>query len=125
MVVDDEPDFTWSLRLLLEATPGYTVREVNDSRKAIEAIREFDPHLVLMDVMMPEIDGSELAAELQADPGLQHIPVLYLTALVTRQESCEPSFGVSQRRYLPKSIQFEELVECIERETDPDSVALR
>lgn len=123
LIVDDEQDFTWSLRLLLESSPQYVVREVNDSRKAIEVMREFDPHLILMDIMMPEIDGSELVAMMRSHSALKDIPVIYLTALVTKQEAFEPSFGVGQRRYLPKPVKWEELVECIERETDSDYIA--
>ena len=115
LIVDDEPDFTWSLRLLLESSPEYVVREVNDSRKAIDAMREFDPHLILMDIMMPEMDGSELVAIMRAEKALKDIPVVYLTALVTKQEAFEPAFGVGQRRYLPNPVKWAELVECIER----------
>jgi len=119
MLVDDEPDFTCSLRALLASSNEYEVREVNDSRTALDEMREFHPHLILMDIMMPEIDGSELVAQMRDDKALKMIPVVYLTALVTKQERCEPSFGFAHRRYLPKLVKLEELVECIERELEP------
>jgi CheY-like chemotaxis protein len=122
MLVDDEPDFTCSLRALLGSSKDYEVREVNDSRIALDEIRNFQPDLILMDIMMPGIDGSELVAEIRADRSISKIPVVYLTALVTKQEMCEPSFGLAHRHYLPKAVQWEELVDCIERETDSNAV---
>jgi CheY-like chemotaxis protein len=78
MLIDDEPGFTLRLRLLLESSRAYEVREVNDTRTALDAIREFQPHLILMDVMMPESDGSGVVAQMRVDEALQKIPVAYL-----------------------------------------------
>lgn len=117
LVVDDEPGFTHVLRLTLEKIGTYEVREVNHSTCTLAAAREFDPDLILLDMMMPVADGSEVAAELKADDHLRNTPVVFLTALVSREAVCGNSFGMGRRHYLPKPIKLGQLIECIERMT--------
>jgi CheY-like chemotaxis protein len=114
LIVDDEPDITEMVKLGLEATGGYRVLEENDSAKALEAARSFGPDVILLDVMMPEPDGSELAALFRQDNALKDIPILFLTALVSKAESHDPQFGFDRRHYLPKPVDFEDLVKHIE-----------
>ncbi|MEO8296894.1 MAG: response regulator [Burkholderiales bacterium] len=68
VVVDDMPDAAQSLAELLRMT-GYMVRTCYDGAQALEVIRSFEPHCVLFDVLMPGIDGSQLAATLRSDYG--------------------------------------------------------
>ena len=68
LVVDDEPSITRLLKLNLEQTNEYVVRAENDARAAIAAAEEFKPHLILLDVMMPGLDGGELASRFEANP---------------------------------------------------------
>src|SRR5258706_15639749 len=80
LVVDDEVTITRLLKLNLEKTGAYVVREENRGAKAYAAAREFKPDLILLDVMMPDLDGGEVAAQLQADPLMKGIPIIFLTA---------------------------------------------
>ncbi len=75
LVVDDEPEFTNLLKLSLESHGYYEVREENDAEHARAAAREFDPDLVVLDIMMPEMDGSEVAAALKEDRVTRDVPV--------------------------------------------------
>ena len=69
LIVDDHPSFRLSARRMLEAD-GYTVvGEAEDGEAAIEAVRELDPDLVLLDVQLPDLDGFEVAARLRAAGG--------------------------------------------------------
>jgi DNA-binding NarL/FixJ family response regulator len=69
LIVDDHPSFRLSARRMLEAD-GYTVvGEAEDGAAAIEAVRELDPDLVLLDVQLPDLDGFEVAARLRAAGG--------------------------------------------------------
>lgn len=66
LIVDDHPSFRLSARRMLEAD-GYTVvGEAEDGAAALEAVRELDPDLVLLDVQLPDLDGFEVAARLRA-----------------------------------------------------------
>lgn len=67
LIVDDEPGVTRSLKLNLEAMAGYEVRTENDSALAINAARDFHPQLILLDVLMPRLDGCEVSARIHAD----------------------------------------------------------
>lgn len=81
LIVDDDRDSTRLLKLLLEKTGDYVVLEENDAAKALQSAHNFRPHLILLDIMMPQRDGVELASEIDADPQLQRTPIIFLTAL--------------------------------------------
>ena len=81
LIVDDDRDSTHLLKILLEKTGGYLVLEENDAAKAHQSAHNFRPDLILLDIMMPQRDGVELASEIGADPQLQRTPIIFLTAL--------------------------------------------
>lgn len=82
LIIDDEPDFTALLKANLEEEGDFMVREINDPKKALEAARTFKPHLCVIDVVMPTMDGGDIVAQLRADDRLRQVPVIMLTALV-------------------------------------------
>ncbi len=86
LVVDDEPRNTRLLKLYLEQTSAYVVLEENNPKAALAAAEKFQPHLILLDVMMPGMDGGELASRMQASPKLKRVPIVFLTAAVTKGE---------------------------------------
>ena len=79
LVVDDEGSIRTICRVNLE-TDGMTVVEASDGREALERVRRQLPDLVLLDVMMPDIDGWQVAAKLAADPATRDIPAIFLSA---------------------------------------------
>jgi len=79
LVVDDVPDNVDILQMRLEAQ-GYEVVTATDGLEALEKIRELSPDLVLLDVMMPKLDGIETVKRLKADASLPFIPVILVTA---------------------------------------------
>jgi CheY-like chemotaxis protein len=85
LVVDDEPDVLLLCRVNLEFE-GYEVFEANDGVEALERVRERRPDVILLDVMMPRMDGWQVLAELKADEDLRDIPVVMLTAKVQDQD---------------------------------------
>jgi DNA-binding response OmpR family regulator len=114
-VIDDEPDFTHMLRRSLELQGYYEVGEENDPSAAVSAARAFGPDLIVLDVMMPDLDGSELAEQLRADRQLRDVPVLFLTALVTGSDATRGGACKSGgNTFLPKSIPPGRLIRCIE-----------
>lgn len=79
LLVDDETDIIDMIRYNLEKE-GYEVQSVNDGRSAINAATVFKPHLVLLDVMMPGMDGMETCVEMRNHPELKHTIIALLTA---------------------------------------------
>src|SRR5207247_10435119 len=87
LIVDDDRDGTHLIKVLLEKIGGYLVLEENDAAKAYQSARNFRPALVLLDMMMPQRDGGEVATQIEADPELQRTPIIFLTALATTAEA--------------------------------------
>src|SRR5471032_1498805 len=79
LVVDDEMDVTKLLAYHLKAK-GFLVEAVNNPNKSIGVARTFLPDLVILDVMMPELNGIQICRMLRADPKLKRVPVIFLTA---------------------------------------------
>ncbi len=79
LVVDDEPDIAVVLAELLEAE-GYETTRAANGREGLDEILKSPPDLVLMDVMMPVMDGSQLLAHLKGDPKLRNLPVIVMSA---------------------------------------------
>jgi CheY-like chemotaxis protein len=99
LVVDDDPH----IRELLHqefTEAGYTVRLAEDGRRALALIREETPGLVVLDVMMPEMNGFDVAAVLKNDPATMDIPIIILSIL----EDKERGFRLGVDRYLTKPI---------------------
>lgn len=79
LVVDDEPDVTDLVAYHLKSK-GFTVETLNDPNSSIGTARSFLPDLVILDVMMPELNGIQICRMLRADPKLKSVPVVFLTA---------------------------------------------
>jgi two-component system OmpR family response regulator len=115
LLVDDESSITRLLKLNLERTGQYEVRDVNDPSQAVRAAIEFHPDLIFLDVMMPKLSGGEVAAQLQQQRDCREIPVVFLTAAVKKEELSGPSGTIGGRQYVAKPISTEEVTAVIER----------
>ena len=80
LLVDDDVDFCEATQLLLDST-GYKVVLAYDGKEGLEKARAEKPDLVILDVMMPEMNGYDVCVVLKADPELKKIPVILLTAV--------------------------------------------
>jgi CheY-like chemotaxis protein len=115
LIVDDEAGVTRTLKLNLEATAGYEVRTENDSIRVIDTAREFHPQLILMDVLMPHLDGCDVSARIHADPELKDTPIVFLTALAHNEDTGGHAVAAGSTVYLAKPVDTEELIKCIEQ----------
>jgi len=113
LIVDDDPDSTHLVKILLEKTGNYVVLEENDADQAHQSARNFKPHAILLDIMMPKTDGSEVAAQIEADPELRSTPIIFLTALVTEPET-KAGLRIEGHRSLAKPINIPRLIDQIE-----------
>jgi len=104
LVVDDDANIRSLLQQELTEA-GYAVRLAEDGRKALALIREEMPGLVILDVMMPEMNGFDVAAVLKNDPATMHIPIIILSIL----EDKERGFRLGVDRYLTKPIDTQSL----------------
>ena len=112
LVVDNEPAATRMVRLALERYRVFEVCEVNDPRGALTAARLFKPDLVLLDIEMPVMDGSDVARQLRADEGTQATPIIFMTSLVTEEEAAYRIFAGGSR-VLAKPVTMAKLVRCV------------
>jgi DNA-binding response OmpR family regulator len=80
LMVDDDPDFCEATGIFLESK-GYHVTVAHDGKEGLEKIRTIRPDLVVLDVMMPEMNGYDVCVVMKADPDLKNIPVILLTGV--------------------------------------------
>jgi len=85
LVVDDEPDVAQLLSLILKAD-GYNVLVAGDGQEALEKARKGSPDLILLDVMLPKMDGYRVARMLKFDENFRHIPIIMLTAKIQEKD---------------------------------------
>lgn len=84
MVVDDEPNNFDVIETLLY-TEGYVLNYASNGQKALERLDKFKPDLILLDVMMPELNGFEVCQRIKTNPTWQHIPIIMITALDSKE----------------------------------------
>ena len=113
LIVDNDRDSTHLVKILLEKIGWYSVLEENDATRAHLSARNFRPDLILLDIVMPEKDGGEVAAQIEADPDLQRTPIIFLTALVTKAEA-SAGLRIQGHRFLAKPVNIPELITGIE-----------
>jgi two-component system, OmpR family, response regulator len=113
LAVDDQASNTRLVKLYLEQTNNYLVREENNAKAALSTAEEFLPDLILLDVMMPGMDGGELAASIKASPKLKSVPIVFLTAVVTKGEVETGHGQVGGHPFLAKPVVLSEMVTCL------------
>ena len=117
LVADDEIETLQLLERKLSAA-GYEVVKAISGQEAITRIKKFLPNLILMDIVLPDIDGSEVIKTIKDDPLTQHIPVIFLSGIVTRgDDHAKLEVKVGSRLYpaIPKPFQIEQLLSEIRK----------
>ena len=117
LLVDDEAALTRMMKLVLERTGKFEVYTENSGPKAITAVREFQPDIIFLDIMMPEMSGDAIAQELREDKKLADIPVVFLTAIVSKQETDTLGSVIGGNRFLAKPVKAEDLIKVIDELT--------
>ncbi len=93
LLVDDDPDFVEATRIVLESKP-YQVITASDGDEGLAKAKEEKPDLILLDIMMPRMDGFKVCEKLKQDPELSIIPVVMLTSF--SEKVSETSLALSQ-----------------------------
>ena len=115
LVVDDEAPLTRMIKRTLEATGRYEVITENFALDALATARAARPDLILLDVMMPDKDGGEVAAELRTHRDTAHVPVIFLTAAVQEGEVRDRGGLIGGLPFIAKPVGKDELIAAIEQ----------
>jgi len=116
LLIDDDPDFVQAVQVIVESG-GYEVRVAYDGKEGLEAVAEEKPDLIVLDVMMPVMNGHEACAKLKGDPETAEIPIILLTAVAERVTTSTYShrdmLESEAEDYMPKPVEPSELLELI------------
>jgi CheY-like chemotaxis protein len=115
LVVDDEAGLTRMVRLNLEKTGRFEVREENLATRACATASEFKPHIVILDVVMPEMDGGEVLDAFRADGELKNVPVIFLTATLTKESANLRKGYIQGYPVIAKPVDSKDLIRAIEQ----------
>ena len=118
LLVDDDLDFIESTRIVLESKPDEVIVAV-DGDEGLRKAREENPHLILLDVIMPVKDGFTAAEQFKGDPQLSKIPVLMLTSYSAKGAGTSiprsRGYGLETEDYIDKPVSPEELLAIVEK----------
>ena len=112
LVIDEEVSFARMVKLNLEKG-GFEVRVENRAMFALATAREFLPDLILLDVIMPSMDGGDVSKQIKRDKNLKNTPIIFLTATVSKREAGEGGLNSGGELFLAKPVSVEALITCI------------
>lgn len=111
LIVDDEPNIVAAIAFLMEQQ-AFEIRKAFNGREALQVAKDFHPHLIILDVMMPEMDGFEAASQVHSLPGMEDVRIIFLTAKGTREDQ-KQGFRSGGEIYLTKPFDNSELVSMV------------
>jgi CheY-like chemotaxis protein len=114
LLIDDESDFCFFVKLNLEKTGNYTVFTAASGKEGIELAKQHKPDLIILDVMMPRMDGGRVAEILLEDESTSGIPIVFLTAAIREEEVSKNGGRIGGMDFVAKPVTPEELIERIE-----------
>lgn len=118
LLIDDDPDFVEAVRVII-ASGGYDVKVAYDGAEGLEAVALDKPDLIILDVMMPVMNGHEACAKLKADPETAKIPIILLTAVADRVTTStythRDMLESEAEDYMPKPVEPAELLNLVQQ----------
>ena len=114
LIIDDDVSLARLMRLMLEKTQMYEVSIETRAANAMATARKFKPGIVLLDVDMPGKDGGQVAREMQGDPVLKFVKIIFITALVSKNEAGTKADIRNGVPYLAKPVDPMTLIDAIE-----------
>ncbi|BHH82199.1 response regulator [Desulforhopalus sp. 52FAK] len=116
LLVDDDPDFVEAVKVIVESG-GYDVRVACDGQEGLEAVAAERPDIIILDVMMPVMDGHKACAALKGNKDTADIPIILLTAVADRVTTSKYThrdmLESEAEDYMPKPVEPKELLELI------------
>jgi len=121
LIVDDEPNIVLALELLMKKE-GYEVHTVDDGERAVQAAKELRPDLILLDIMMPKMDGYEVCQRIRSDASLKDVSIIMLTAKGREVEKAK-GLALGADHYITKPFSTRQVVmkvkEILAARSDP------
>jgi DNA-binding response OmpR family regulator len=111
LLVDDEPNILLAIEFLLKKE-GYTIKKAFNGQQAIDTVASFRPDIIVLDVMMPEFDGFEVARRIRNMPSFEDVRIIFLTAKGTETDKMK-GYTSGGEVYLIKPFDNDELVQVI------------
>ena len=118
LIIDDESRATKLVKIALESMGQFEVFEQNDGGKGLETAQNVRPDVVLLDIIMPGVDGSEVARQIQADPNLNRVVIIFLTAAVLPEETVARAGVIGGFPFIAKPYRIQELVTCMKQQLE-------
>ena len=112
LVVDDDPEISTLVTYTLESL-GHTVKVCDNGREVLDILRSFKPELLVLDVMLPGIDGYSLATQISEDAELGKMPIIVLSALEPSRTMCQRFSQVTA--FLTKPFNTDDLMEAVKK----------
>lgn len=112
LVVDDEKDLVEMITKRLK-TAGYDVISAYDGQEGLKKIKEEKPDLIILDILMPHMDGVTMAASLKKDPDIKEVPIIFLTCLVENEEVRDRDHMIGGGLFLSKPFDAKELLSMV------------
>ncbi|HAV13170.1 MAG TPA: response regulator [Opitutae bacterium] len=113
LIIDDEASFTRMVKLNMQNAGNYVVETLNESLQARMVAKQFKPHIILLDVVMPEADGGDVATTLRESEQTKNIPIIFVSAMVSRKESHRGLYRSGGEYFLAKPVSSDLLVDAI------------
>lgn len=118
LVVDDDPDILEGISTVLETQP-YRLATARDGKKCMEKIRQEAPDLLILDLLMPRMDGWGVIRELRSEPRYAKLPIMVLTTVVEdasrRRYELETGLAMEVQEYIQKPARPTDLLQCVEK----------
>lgn len=114
LIVDDEKDFLTIVKLNLEDTGQYEVKTISNANEIISEVQTFKPDVILMDIIMPSLDGIEACKMIHSDPAGKTIPVIMVSAL-DRQQEVARAYKEGAADFLVKPVGKDVLLAALEK----------
>lgn len=116
LLIEDEEDFSFFLKNNLEKTKTFKVETTTEGNKGVALAKMFKPDLILLDIVMPNVSGADVAEALLADPETRKIPIIFLTAVMTEMEmEDQPIRTIGGRYFIAKTVGSVVLIDTINR----------
>ena len=112
LIIDDETEALESLSSLFRRH-GYGVLTADNGKDGLAFVKEHAPDLIILDLMLPDIDGSDIAAALLQFPATRDIPIIFLTAIVTKLEQEKAGEMIANRCIVAKPCKPEEILALV------------
>ncbi|MFH1645337.1 MAG: response regulator [Candidatus Omnitrophota bacterium] len=115
LIIDDEEDFLKLTKIYLEKVGKYEVMTESSGKAGVAAAVQFKPDLIFLDILIPDMEGADIAAKIKDDIRAKDIPIVFLSAVVTNQEVSSHGGFIGGYPCIAKPIDAKDLIDYIEK----------